>query len=222
MAFWKKDSPKPSAPATLPGPPAKRGQAPRTAPRHPARAGLRTSLGRAIDLSATGARLHCETKPNLAPQSATPLEIFLLTGSEQVNARVCWVRRKGLYKPHWEMGLKFIAVAEAQGRRLSSIAEKGFLPTEEPATSPAESKPVARTGPHPAMVALEEHFDELGLGVEATVEEVRAAHRRLVRHCHPDVSNDENAKATFLRLQNSYHLIIDAFRERDARKSAAA
>ena len=194
----------------------------RRAKRHAPRGALKTSLGRVVDLSSGGARIRCDSRPELKVQAATPLEIFLLAGSEAVNARVCWVRRRGLLRGHWELGLKFIAVPVLQQQRLALIAEKGYLPTDDEAPEPAAAAfppPTAETAV--GMAALRTHFEALELEVEASADDVRAAHRRLVRACHPDVAEGEEAKAKFLKLQNSYQILIDAFREREEQRAAA-
>ncbi len=197
------------------------GKAPRRMERHAAKGGMRSSLGRTLDLSGGGACIHVDRVPALKVQQAVPLELFLLGGSETVNARVCWIRRRGLLKPHWEVGLKFIAVPAAQAKRLDLIARNGFLPAEadEPeAPKEAAVAPRAEAG----MLALREHFEALQLPAEATADDVRAAHRKLVRVCHPDVASGPEAQADFLRLQASYQVLIDAFRERETRLADAA
>ena len=216
MPLWKKPAPAAGTPAAA-GLPARRVE------RHPARAAIRTPLGKVIDLSSGGARIRCEAKPAVQPQDAVPLVVSLPGSRETVNARVCWVRRCGLLKGHWEVGLKFIAVPAAQQKRLGLIAEKGFAPPEEETPAPAAATPPrAAAGPGPTLEALRPRFEELGLGVEATAEEVRLAHRTLVRSCHPDVAPGEEAQQRFLRLQASYQAIVDALHERESRLADAA
>ncbi|BAM03012.1 DnaJ domain-containing protein [Phycisphaera mikurensis] len=197
---------------------------PRRVPRHPAKSGLKTSLGRAVDLSAGGARIRCEDRPEVLRDAALQLELYLVTGSEVVNARVCWIRRCGFVKGHWEVGLKFIAVPPGQQKRLAHVAEKGFLPPPAEAASAEPRGPQAAqaAGVDPVMAALREDFEELGLAPDASAEDVRGAHRRLVRVCHPDVAPGTDAKDHFLRLQASYQRITDAMRERDEHRAATA
>ena len=216
MPLWKKNAPDLGA-AAKNGPPERRLE------RHTAKGAVKSSLGKVLDLSAGGARVRCDARPAVKPQDATPLELSLMGGGETVNARVCWVKRCGLLKGHWEVGLKFIAVPPAQQRRLAVIAEKGFAPPEEePAAAPTPAPKPAPTGPSPARLALQPHFEELGLGVQATAEEVRLAHRKLVRSCHPDVAEGAEAEERFLRLQASYQAIVAVLRERgDALADAA-
>ena len=219
MRLWKSSAGAGGAGASAGG--GASGKAPRRMERHAAKSALKTSLGRALDLSGGGACVRLDAAPKLKVQQATPLELFLVGESETVNARVCWIRRRGLLKPHWEVGLKFIAVPIAQAKRLDAIARHGFLPAE--ADEPeAACHAAAAPKPEAGMLALREHFEALQLPVEATADDVRAAHRKLVRACHPDVAPGAEAQADFLRLQASYQVLIDAFRERDSRLADAA
>jgi curved DNA-binding protein CbpA len=53
----------------------------------------------------------------------------------------------------------------------------------------------------------------LGVGEDATSQEIKSAHRKLVLKCHPDKVKDETQKAkaqkTFNKVQESYELLFD-------------
>ena len=50
------------------------------------------------------------------------------------------------------------------------------------------------------------------LGIPRTTEQaaIRAAYRRLARQWHPDVCHEPNAHETFIRIQHSYEVLVDA------------
>lgn len=55
-------------------------------------------------------------------------------------------------------------------------------------------------------------YRTLEVSRRATTAEIRSAYRRLARACHPDVSNSPDANAQFARINEAYHVLIDATR----------
>src|SRR6218665_2089183 len=55
-------------------------------------------------------------------------------------------------------------------------------------------------------------YDDLGVGKDASFEEIRSAYRKRARECHPDLGGDRDA---FQRIQNAHDVLADA--ERRAR-----
>lgn len=55
-------------------------------------------------------------------------------------------------------------------------------------------------------------YDDLGVGKDASFDEIRSAYRRRARECHPDLGGD---RAEFERIQNAHDVLADA--ERRAR-----
>lgn len=59
------------------------------------------------------------------------------------------------------------------------------------------------------------HYDTLGLGREATPEEIKRAFRSLARRLHPDVAHDADSTSKFLEVKEAYEVLSDPERRRD-------
>lgn len=67
-----------------------------------------------------------------------------------------------------------------------------------------------------------DHHAVLGLGPDASIEEVRAQFRRLAMVFHPDRNNDDAwCREQLMRLNASYEFLLDAARNIDHRTQAA-
>jgi len=59
------------------------------------------------------------------------------------------------------------------------------------------------------MSSLRDHYDVLGIGRNATTDEIRRAHRRLARKFHPDINKDPEAAQRFSEVQAAYDTLSD-------------
>jgi molecular chaperone DnaJ len=59
------------------------------------------------------------------------------------------------------------------------------------------------------MSAKRDYYEVLGVGRQATEEEVKKAFRRLARQYHPDVSQEEGAEAKFKEINEAYEVLCD-------------
>lgn len=57
------------------------------------------------------------------------------------------------------------------------------------------------------MAAPRDYYDVLGLQRSATQDEIRAAHRTLVRKLHPDVNKEADASTRFSEVQEAYDVL---------------
>lgn len=202
--------------------------APRRHPRHLAKSKARCPLGEVLDLSAGGMRIACKGKPPLRPGRAATISVRTSAGEESLNVRCCWVKRADLLGRKHEIGLKFIGITDVQAQRLGVIAEYGFIPEDQqpkkrqPTTSaaasdsaggPEASSEGAASGEDGTLPAaqvdleLAEYYDTLELTPTATAAMVREAYRRLVRTCHPDVCDSDEARDRFLAIQQAYDIL---------------
>ena len=61
---------------------------------------------------------------------------------------------------------------------------------------------------------MRDHYDALGIGWNATPDEVRSAFRRVAREHHPDVSGSDDSKERFLAAKEAYEVLSDPERRR--------
>lgn len=74
-----------------------------------------------------------------------------------------------------------------------------------------------RPGPSPGRVfsydrpsmAARDYYDILGVGRQASADEVKAAYRKLARQLHPDVNKAADAQRTFTEVQQAYDVLSD-------------
>jgi molecular chaperone DnaJ len=59
------------------------------------------------------------------------------------------------------------------------------------------------------MSAKRDYYDVLGVGRQATGEEIKKAFRRLARQYHPDVNKNPDAEARFKELNEAYEVLSD-------------
>ena len=54
-----------------------------------------------------------------------------------------------------------------------------------------------------------DYYDILGVSKEASQDDLRQAHRRLVRKLHPDVNKEDDASSRFSEVQEAYDVLSD-------------
>lgn len=186
--------------------------APRRHERHSAKGKVKCTLGDVLDLSAGGMRVACTGKPALKEGNAASIKLRTSAGLEPVNARCCWVRRAGLFKG-FQIGLKFIGITEEQAQRIGKIAKYGFLPEDEKPEAPkTKSKTDEGDTEEPeakvtAELDLAPYFAVLEIEEGSTSAQIRDAHRKLVRTCHPDVCDKPESHQRFVELQHAYDML---------------
>jgi len=66
-----------------------------------------------------------------------------------------------------------------------------------------------------AEMAKRDFYQVLGIGREATLEEVKRAYRRLARQYHPDVNGSPGATDKFREVQEAYEVLSDPEKRRN-------
>jgi len=60
------------------------------------------------------------------------------------------------------------------------------------------------------MATVRDLYEILGIGRDASAEDIRTAYRRLAREFHPDVNDDPEAEQRFKEVAGAYEILSDA------------
>ena len=60
------------------------------------------------------------------------------------------------------------------------------------------------------MATVRDLYEILGIGRDASTEDIRTAYRRLAREFHPDVNDDPEAEQRFKEVAGAYEILSDA------------
>lgn len=148
-------------------------------------------LGSVVDLSTEGARVVTRTEPSV--RAGHVFEIAVACDGERVFvlSRVAWTRK--IDKDLWNIGLHFFDADSRTRTDLERLLDR--------CASGREMLPTS--------VEVEDLYAVLGVPREATLEQIRAAYRRLARQFHPDHSPDEDSSRRFARISKSYMVLRD-------------
>lgn len=148
-------------------------------------------LGSVVDLSTEGARVVTRSEP--AVRAGHVFEIAVACDGERVFvlSRVAWTRK--IDKDLWNIGLHFFDADSRTRADLERLLDR--------CASGREMLPTS--------VEVEDLYSVLGVPREATLEQIRAAYRRLARQFHPDHSPDEDSSRQFARISKSYMVLRD-------------
>lgn len=168
---------------------------------------LSCHLGDVIDISTTGVRIRCASKPPFAPGSVTTIAFDYKGGKMQVAVQERWRKRCGLRGSH-EIGLMFVKNSPNVIKAIESLVKFGFLcpdavAGERPKTKPKQ-KPKLRVS-----VNLPDYYAVLSISHEAQDEDVHHAYRQLARQYHPDRNKSPDAQQRFISICEAYKVLSD-------------
>lgn len=169
--------------------------------------GLSCPIGEVADISASGMRIRCASRP---PLSKGQIEHFTVAAGGrqlQVAAEVVWIRRPGLRSRTWHVGVRFSDQRPALRRLMEHLGEFGFFPesadefrrTKTPRSAPTVS----------ASIQVDDLYALFGLKPGADESAIRSAYHRLAQELHPDRSQVKNAAQRFAEISKAYKVLRD-------------
>ncbi len=184
-------------------------------------------LGALQDLSATGVCVFTRGKPPCKIGQIIPIRLRCTQGAVDLQGKIVRIRRAGLRT--YDVGIEFVNLSTKLRSALASLAEFGFIgakTTTEEAESDTKSRPrltskaaksTANGDPSKMVMAsadLPNYYAVLGLNNDASVSEIQAAYRALVRQYHPDVAPGEENLERFLDIKRAYEILRDPGRRK--------
>ncbi len=196
-------------------------------PRSPRRKteGFNCYLGTIVDMSSTGMKVHCASKPELSAGKHIELSIASPFQRVCVKARVAWARK---LSDGWNLGLQFVDVGPGLSEVLDHIAQFGFAGVGEPGArrgrSVADDKEEvekrhaeAKAGKAPstqqplqASVQCTDLYAILNVSPEVDEAGLRTAYRQSAMKVHPDVNKTPEANEQFAMISKAYAILSDA------------
>lgn len=165
--------------------------------------GVSCDLGEVADLSEGGMRVVTQGRPPVRTGQIHSLRIS--AGDDEINVAGRFVRMRRVSLKRFETGVEFINLPEAKADQIRRLAINGGRPEEQ------DSGVAGRIH---ATVELPDYYAALEVSPDASDQEIQAAHRRLVRMYHPDVSDIENCEWKFREIQEAWEILKDAQRRR--------
>ena len=177
----------------------------RRAPRHETNL-VSCEIGEVADLSATGMRINCQTRPPVRIGQVIPIRLKSQQQRIDVSALIVWIKRSGLRR--CTVGLKFVNISTSLSAAIESLAMFGFVDLEAAA---AAKKKVhgGRNAPIQATASLPDYYAILGLNTDATMDHIHQAFRKLAVKYHPDVTKDPEGPRKFLQINEAYDMLSD-------------
>lgn len=178
----------------------------RSAPRH-ATETLSCHLGDVVDISSTGVRVRCKSKPPFREGSMTTIKFSFNGGKLQVAVQERWRKRKG-WRGGYEIGLMYVNNSPNVMNAIGSLVKFGFLCPD--AVAGEQPKPKPKTKPKLRVsIDLPDYYAVLNIAPDADGQKVHAAYRQLARRYHPDANKTPDAQTHFIRVCEAYKVLSD-------------
>jgi DnaJ-like protein/PilZ domain-containing protein len=170
---------------------------------------LSCPLGDVIDISATGVRIRCGSKPPFSEGAVTTLKFVFNGGKLPVSVQERWRKRHG-FRGSYEIGLKFVNNPPNVMNAIGSLIKFGFLCPD--AVAGESPEPKAQAKPRKKLrvsVDLPDYYAVLNVPPDADDKRVHTAYRQLARQYHPDANKDPGAQDRFIGICEAYKVLSD-------------
>ena len=178
---------------------------------------VKCDLGDVIDISSTGVRVLCMTKPPIRRGQIVAMRLTCSDGAIKVTGQAVWSKRRGLRR--FELGFRFTDLKSGIGSAIESAAKFGFF---RAVTDSSSNTTTSRRRPVRAAVSLPDYYKLLGVKPSASDDEIKSAFRLLARKHHPDISKSKESEQIFIQITEAYHVLSDNERRRSFDMQRAA
>jgi len=165
---------------------------------------LTSTVGNVADLSASGMRVRSATKPLVGKGDVERFEVCTDRQKLTLLGRVAWIKRKGLGRGEYEVGVQFVDARPQVRTALEQLARFGHIKAKRSSNQNDES-----AAPLRASVQVEDLYQILEIDRDATSDEIRRAYRALAKRYHPDSNPDEDAAEHFAVVSKAYRVLSD-------------
>ena len=157
------------------------------------------ALGPIVDISRTGMSVRVQRNTGLAPGSEIDLELTAPSDAMDVRARVVRVRPIGGGRS--EIALEFVGLAADDLVTLENLVRHGKRRLPGMFTNDQHRAKLVEA------LRLPDYYRVLGLGADATMEQVQRAYRALARQYHPDVCREDGAQQRFCLINEAHETL---------------
>ncbi len=176
---------------------------------------LSCPLGDVLDISVSGVRIRCKSKPPFSIGAVATIGFAFNGGKLSVSVQERWRKRRGL-RGGYEIGLMFVNNSPNVMLGIESLVKYGFLCPDAVAGERPSPKPKSKTKKKLRVsVELPNYYAVLNVPPDADNQRVHTAYRQLARQYHPDANKDPGAPARFISICQAYKVLSDP----DQRKS---
>lgn len=170
---------------------------------------LSTHLGEVLDISNTGVRVRCASKPPYAEGAVSTITFTYNGGKLQVSVQERWRKRRG-FRGGYEIGLMYVNNSPNVIDAIASLVKFGFLCPDavagDRAKAKAKSKPKQKVR---VSVDMPDHYATLSVPIDADDEQVHTAYRKLARQYHPDTNKQPGTQERFISICEAYKVLSD-------------
>ncbi len=159
------------------------------------------ALGEIVDISRTGMSVSVQRAGLGAPGTEIAVELSAPTDSMEVRVRV--VRSKPRGAGRSEVALEFVGLGEEETVALENLIRHGKRRAGVFNNDERRRKMVE-------ALRMPDYYRLLGVGPNATIEEVQRAYRELARKYHPDVCKEEGAQERFCLINDAHSTLAVA------------
>lgn len=185
------------------------GQDPRRhAPRHKADM-LSCHLGDVVDISTTGVRIRCASKPPFSEGAVAGITFSFNGGQLPVKVQERWRKRLGL-RGRYEIGMMFVNNPPKLAKAIESLVMFGFLCPDavDDAKAKTDNKRQSKKKLR-VSIQLPDYYDALQIPADADDQRIHTAYRKLARQYHPDANHAPDAQQRFISICEAYKVLSD-------------